>query len=345
MKVSRFDFGATKTGEIVQGIRIDNEKGIDFSVISYGATLISFQMADRENIKEECVLGFDNMPDYEKHGAFFGATIGRVGNRIGKGRYTLDGKEYNLSINDQDRNHLHGGIRGFDKVIWQIEAVTEEKGKATVKCTYISQDGEENYPGNLQVEVQYILDESGHFTIDYRAKTDKRTPVNLTNHSYWNLSGNKKERIYKHKLQIEAESYLPVDNYSIPTGEIRKVENTSFDFRKVKEIGPALKESGGFDHNFNLSEQKQSQPVNRMYVEHESSGRVMEIHTTEPGVQLYTGNFLHTMAVKGFNAHDALCLETQMFPDAVNKPDFPSTILNPGEIYKQTTIHKFSLLD
>jgi aldose 1-epimerase len=345
MKVSRFDFGKTETGELVQGINIDNEKGIDFSVINYGATMISFKMVDREGRKEECVLGFDNMNDYERHGAFFGATIGRVGNRIGKARYSLDDVEYKLSVNDQDRNHLHGGIRGFDKMIWQIEPLTLEKNRAAVKCTYTSKDGEENYPGNLKVEVQYILTESGQFIIQYRAETDKSTPVNLTNHSYWNLSGNKKEKIHKHKLQIEAESYLPVDEVSIPTGEIRKVENTAFDFRKLKEIGPALKESGGFDHNFNLSVQKQSKPVNRMYVEHENSGRVMEIKTTEPGVQFYTGNYLNTLGVKGFDSHEALCLETQMYPDAVNKPDFPSIILNPGEIYTQTTIHNFSLLD
>jgi len=239
MIISKFDFGTTKAGEEILGITLDNEKGIEFSVINYGATLISFKMADRNGKKEQCILGFDNISDYEKHGAFFGATIGRVGNRIGKARYSLDGADYSLSVNDKGCNHLHGGKKGFDKVIWQIDTITEEKNWAAIKCTYTSRDGEENYPGNLTVEVQYILTESGQLIIEYWAETDKRTPVNLTNHSYWNLSGDNKEKINGHKLQIEADSYLPVDDFSIPTGEIRKVENTPFDFRELKEIGRA----------------------------------------------------------------------------------------------------------
>jgi len=344
MRISRFSFGNTKAGQEVHGICIDNENGIEISVINYGATMTSFKMTDRNGKKEECILGFGNISDYEEHGAFFGATIGRVGNRIGRGEYNLDGVHYNLSINDRERNHLHGGVRGFDKVLWNIETIAEEENWAAVKCTYTSRDGEENYPGNLKVEVQYRLTESGQLIIEYWAETDKRTPVNLTNHSYWNLSGDKKEKVYCHKLQIAADSYLPVDDFSIPTGEIRTVENTPFDFRELKEIGPALHDNGGFDHNFNLSSHKSGKPENRIYVEHQPSGRSMEILTTEPGVQFYTGNFLHMIEGGDFDPHEALCLETQMYPDSVNHENFPSIILNPGEMYKQKTVHRFSII-
>ncbi len=345
MKVSNFDFGTTKSGEDIKGITVDNENGIAISVINYGATLISCKIADRKGKSEECVLGFDNISDYENHGAFFGATIGRVGNRIANARYSLDGADYSLSINDQGCNHLHGGTKGFDKVLWDLASVNEKNDRASITCTYFSPDGEENYPGNLTVEVQYILTESGQLILEYKAETDKKTPINLTNHSYWNFSGDQKEKIDSHRLQIEAESYLPVGDVSIPTGEIRSVKNTAFDFRELKEIGPALETSGGFDHNFNLSLEKSQKAEHRMYVDHRGSGRAMEILTTEPGVQFYTGNSLHEIEGKEFNKHDALCLETQMYPDSVNKENFPSIILNPGELYRQRTIHNFFLLD
>lgn len=345
MKVSRFDFGKTENGLKVHGIKINNGKGIEISVINYGATLISMKIPDRTGLSEECILGFDKISDYEDHGAFFGATIGRVGNRIGDARYSLDGVDYSLSINDQDRNHLHGGVKGFDKVIWDIKPMEEEDHWAGIKCTYLSRDGEENYPGNLKVEVQYLLTSTNQLIIEYWAETDKRTPVNMTNHTYWNLSGNRKEKIGSHRLQIEADSYLPVDKYSIPTGEIKNVESTPFDFRELKEINPGLKETGGFDHNYNLSTEKMRKPVNRMYVEHRGSGRSMEIKTTEPGVQFYTGNYLHVIEGKNFETHDALCLETQMYPDSVNHDNFPSIILNPGELYRQKTVHKFSIIE
>lgn len=340
MKTERFEFGTTEKREKVQGIRIVNSRGLEFSLISYGATLISFKAPDRENRIEECMLGFDSVNGYQEQNAYIGATIGRVGNRIGRAVFTLDGREYRLAVNDNGCNHLHGGSAGFDKVIWDCQ-IMEEKDRAGVICSYLSPDGEENYPGNLKAEVRYILTESDELIMEYRAESDKRTPVNLTNHAYWNLSGGKKETIHSHRLQIEAESYLPVDDVSIPTGEIRKVEGTPFDFRTIKEIGPALEESGGFDHNFNLSTEKKKDPVNRIYLEHPASGRAMEIKTTEPGVQFYTGNYLFQLKDKGLDRHDALCLETQMYPDSVNKPDFPSVILNPGEVYRQKTIHRF----
>lgn len=342
MKISKFNFGKTKAGENVHGIRVDNEKGIEFSAINYGATMTSFKMADRDGKNEECTLGFDNIKDYEEQGAFFGATIGRVGNRIANASYSLDGVTYELSVNDQECNHLHGGKVGFDKVLWNLESF-EEEDRAGIKCTYLSKDGEENYPGNLQVEVQYILTSDNKLILQYKAQTDRRTPVNLTNHSYWNFSGNKKENVHTHKVQIKAQSYLPTDHVSIPTGEKKSVCGTPFDFRELKELGPAIQKSGGFDHNFNLSDEKKSEPVNTMYVEHRESGRTMKIETTEPGVQFYTGNFLHMLKEKGFDKHEALCLETQMYPDSVNHGEFPSIILNPGEVYRQTTIHSFGI--
>ncbi|MBI9098914.1 MAG: galactose mutarotase [Spirochaetaceae bacterium] len=344
MKISQFNFGTTKEGDSVQGIGIANEKGLEISVINYGATLISLKMPDREGKSEECILGFDNIAAYEEHGAFFGATIGRVCNRIADAKYSLDGKEYRLSVNDLDRNHLHGGTKGFFKVMWDIEPMIEEDHWAGVKCTYRSRDGEENYPGNLNVEVQYILTETNQLIIEYWAQTDKKTPVSLTNHSYWNLSGNKKEDISTHRLQIEAETYLPVDEFLIPTGEFRKVENSPFDFRELKEVGPAMEKSGGFDHNFNLSPARQRKPVNRIYVEHRTSGRAMAIKTTEPGVQFYSGSFLNKLKKWGIDSSDGLCLETQMYPDAMNHENFPSIILYPGELYRQKTVHMFSLL-
>lgn len=342
MKSERFDFGKTVKGEKVEGYRIVNGKGLEFSLISYGATLISFKAPDRKGKNEECMLGFKNVSDYENQGAYIGATIGRVGNRIGQAKYCLDGREYNLSVNDQGCNHLHGGTVGFDKVIWKLEPFVES-GRAGVICTYLSRDGEENYPGNLEAEVKYILTEENELIMEYRAATDKRTPVNLTNHAYWNLSGDRRETIHSHLLQIDAETYLPVDSVSIPTGELKKVEGTPFDFRRIREIGPSLEKSGGFDHNFNLSAVKKEEPVNRIYLEHPASGRAMEVLTTEPGVQFYSGNYLFQLKDRGLDTHDALCLETQMYPDSVNKPAFPSVILNPGEIYRQKTIHKFSI--
>ena len=342
MIIENFDFGKKASGEKVQGIKIDNEKGICLSVINYGATLISLKMADRDGKSEEITLGFDKISDYEKYSPYFGSTIGRVGNRIANGKYSLDGKNYNLSINDNGRNHLHGGEQGFDKVIWDLDSF-EEDDYAVIKCSYLSKDGEENYPGNLKVEVHYILTSSNQLILEYWAETDKRTPVNLTNHTYWNLSGNKKEDIRNHKLQIQADTYLPIDEFSIPTGEIKSVESTPFDFRELKKIGPGLKETGGFDHNFNLSTEKQNKPVNKMYVEHPSSGRVMEILTTEPGVQFYSGDYLNVLKKKGFDSFESLCLETQMYPDSVNQKAFPSIILSPGELYRHKTIHKFSI--
>jgi len=341
MIIKEFDFGTTTEGKVVKGIRISNGD-IEFSVINRGATLISVKIINKQRIQEECILGFDNIADYEKHLHYFGATIGRVCNRIGGAEFSIDGSITKLAKNDTGKNQLHGGMKGFDKVIWNLKSF-EEKGAAGIRCTYLSRDGEENYPGNLNVEVKYILTSNNELIIEYKGESEKKTPVNLTNHAYWNLSGNKKENIFNHNLQIEADTYLPTDELNIPTGEIKKVDSTPFDFRKLKNLAPFLDEKGGFDHNFNLSLKKKETPENRIYIEHPKSGRSMEILTTEPGVQFYSAFHLKELKKKGFDSYDALCLETQMYPDAVNQEKFQSIILSPGEVYRQKTIHRFSI--
>ncbi|QEN03683.1 galactose mutarotase [Thiospirochaeta perfilievii] len=329
MKINEFEFGKTNEGQTVMGTTISNSE-IEFTVIDRGATLTSFKFKDRDNNLEECILGFDSIKEYEEHKAYYGATIGRVGNRIAKAQFTLDGTTYNLAVNN-GTNCLHGGNVGFDKVIWNYSVFNNED-EAGVTFTYLSRDMEENFPGNLEVEVTYTLNKNSQFIINYKAVTDKKTPVNLTNHAYWNLSAFK-ESIHNHNMLIEADSYLTLDKDQIPTGELKSVENTPFNFKKLTKIGDNITKTGGYDHNFNLSLEKKDKPVNRMYIEHPKSGRAMEILTTEPGVQIYTG----------FEEHNFFCAETQMYPDAINNPKFESIVLNPGEVYRQKTIHNFSI--
>ncbi len=331
MILKETNFDKTTNGDQIRQITIGNGKDIEFSVINWGATIISLKLADRDGNIEECHLGFDNMKDYETHGGYYGATIGRIGNRVANGVFKLDGREYKLATNDSGVNCLHGGLKGFDKVIWDYTTFNNDD-EAGVSFKYLSKDGEENFPGNLDVEVKFTLNIKNEFIIEYKATTDKSTPVNLTNHAYWNLSGFK-ENIHDHKLCIEADTYLPTNEFQIPTGELKSVVNSAFDFTSIKSIGENIKVSGGFDHNFNLSVNKSKTPNNRAYIEHTKSGRSMEILTTEPGIQLYTG----------FDKHDFFCLETQMFPDAINQEAFDSIVLKPGEIYSQTTIHKFEI--
>ena len=324
MIIKEFNFGETSKGEEVKGVNINNGKGVDFSVINWGATLISVQLKDREGKFQECSLGFDNIADYEKKSPYYGATIGRVGNRISNGSFVIDGESYNLAINANGVNSLHGGLKGFDKVLWDISFfLNDDIGGVVLK--YTSPDGEEGFPGELDVTVTYSLNLDNELAIDYRATTTKKTPVNLTNHTYWNLSGDLNS-ISNHRLQIEADSYLPINDVQIPTGEIRSVDGSKFDFREKRAI------EGSFDHNFNLSLRKKEYPENRVYLEDIKSGRTMEILTTEPGVQLYT-------------TEKSICLETQMYPDAINRENFQSIILEPGEEYIQTTIHKFGIMN
>lgn len=330
MFVNEYDFGKTTDGKVVKKITIGNGGDIEFSVINRGATLQSFKITDRNGILEDCILGFDTIGEYEEHKKYYGATIGRVANRIADGTFTLDGTKYDLAKNNIDINCLHGGKKGFDKVMWAYETFQSETA-AGVSLTYISEDGDESFPGNLSVDVKFTLTDNNEFIIGYTAETDKATPVNLTNHAYWNLSGFK-ENIHSHTLEMGADDYLPTNKNQIPTGEFKSVSGTPYDFRKSTILGNALEQTGGFNHNFNLTHKKQIAPINKVLLIHPGSGRSMEIKTTEPGLQIFTG----------FEKHEAICLETQMYPNAVNQEGFESDIIKPGEMYKHVTIHSFT---
>jgi aldose 1-epimerase len=299
---------------------------------------------DRTGRLGDVTLGFDNLQSYLDGHPYFGATVGRYANRIAQGRFTLDGRTYVLATNDGP-NHLHGGVRGFDKVIWRAEVLAGTG--AAVRFTYTSPDGEEGYPGTLTAAVTYTLTEDNELRLDYLATTSQATVVNLTNHAYWNLAGT--GNILDHVLQIAADRYTPVDDTLIPTGAIDPVRGTPMDFTRPLPIGSRIRqltnEPQGYDHNYVLDSRGGDLAL-AARVEEPTTGRVLEIHTTEPGIQFYSGNFLDgTLTGKGgvvYQQYDGFCLETQHFPDSPNRPNFPSVILRPGQIYTQTTIHKFS---
>jgi aldose 1-epimerase len=323
---------------------LTNTRGMVAKVMTYGATLTELHTADRNGKSADIVLGFEELADYLRGHPYFGAVIGRVANRIARGRFKLDGVEYKLATND-GLNHLHGGLKGFDKVQWQAEPAQTSNGSG-VKFSYFSHDGEEGYPGNLSVAVTYVLTEENELRIEYVASCDKATLVNLTNHSYLNLAGAEHTNILGHELSLAADHFTPVDDGLIPTGEIRTVRGTPLDFRKSTSIGARISElPGGYDHNFVVNRSDKGL-TSAACVYEPTTGRTMEILTTEPGIQFYSGNFLDG-SLKGkkgivYGKHHGFCLETQHFPDSVNHPNFPTTILRPGEIYAQTTIHRFS---
>ena len=344
--VEKSDFGALPDGTAVQLYTLSNSHGMTAKIMTYGAILTSLTAPDKTGKFADVVLGFDTLEGYLSGSPYFGATVGRVANRIAKGNYTVDGKEYAAAVNNGP-NSLHGGLKGFDKVIWNAEPQT---GKAAVKFTYTSPDGEEGYPGTLTVAVTYTLTDDNAIQIDYAATTDKATPVNLTNHSYFNLAGG--GEVLNHKIMINANKYTPTDDTLIPTGELKNVKGTPLDFTKAHAIGAHLTELAGpapqgYDHNFVLSKSRNAKtPTLAARVSEPTTGRILEMYTTEPGVQFYTGNFLDgTVKGKGGTAyaiHTAFCLEAQHYPDSVNHPQFPTTILKPGQTYRQTTIYKFS---
>jgi aldose 1-epimerase len=344
--VQKKAFGKTADGTEVDLYTLTNTAGTTARIMTYGAILTELTAPDRDGKMTDVVLGFDNLKDYLAGHPYFGATVGRVANRIAKGKFTLDDKEYKLATNNGP-NALHGGLKGFDKVVWKAEPVTADG--AAVKFTYVSKDGEEGYPGNLTATVTYTLTNDNALRIDYRATTDKATPVNLTNHSYFNLAGPKSGDILGHELTLKADKYTPVDKTLIPTGEIKPVQDTPLDFRTPHRIGERIDQlkgdPGGYDHNFVLEHQGK-EPALAAVVREPKSGRVMEMFTTEPGVQFYTGNFLDGKQTGKdgvtYKKHGGLCLEAQHFPDSVNHANFPSMILKPGETYRQTTIYKFS---
>ena len=343
MNITRDPFGSLPDGKTVDLYTLTNDKGVKARLTTYGAILVSLEVPDRDGRPGDIVLGYETLDGYVKTTPYFGAIVGRYGNRIAKGRFTLDGVTYKLATNNGE-NHLHGGLKGFDKVVWGAQVI-KEAGLVGVKFTYLSKDGEEGYPGNLKVTVDYTLNNDNELAIAYEATTDKATPVNLTHHSYWNLSGAKSD-ILGHELRLYADTYTPVDAGLIPTGVLAPVKGTAMDFTAPLAIGSRIaKVEGGYDHNYVLAREgaglalaaRLSDPL---------SGRVMEIRTTEPGIQFYSGNFLDgTITGKGgivYRKHAALCLETQHFPDSPNHPNFPTTILKPGQTYKSRTIHKFS---
>lgn len=342
---------ASKFGSLEDGTAIDlyvlkNAKGSSAKIITYGATLTELWVKDRSGKLSDVVLGFDNLQGYLGKHPWFGATVGRVANRIANGKFTLDGKEYSLEINDPP-NSLHSGSKDLSRVVWKAEPVHERNG-AAVRFTYDSPAGDEGLPGRLLVTILYRLTDNGELQLEYTGKTDEATPVNLTNHSYFNLNGNKD--ILNEVLQLNAEKYTPVDATLIPTGQIAPVKGTPLDFTHPTAIGAHIGEMrgdpGGYDHNFVLaSEAGKLKLAARVF--DESSGRQMEVWTTEPGVQFYSGNFLDG-SITGkrgvvYGKHSGFCLETQHFPNAVNQPAFPSVILRPPAVYSTQTIYKFSV--
>jgi aldose 1-epimerase len=346
--VKKEAFGKTDDGVEVEQYILTNAAGMTAKIITYGAILTELDVPDRDGKLGDVVLGFDNLKDYLAGHPYFGATVGRVANRIAKGRFTLDGKEYKLAVNNGP-NSLHGGQKGFDKVVWKAHPGRTANG-AAVEFTYVSKDGEEGYPGTLTATVTYTLTNNNFLRLDYTARTDKATPVNLTNHTYFNLAGAESGDILHHELMIAADKYTPADDTLIPTGEIKPVKDTPFDFTTLRRIGERIDQlkgdPGGYDVNYLLNSGGKEEPGWAARVSEPKTGRVMEMYTTEPGVQVYTGNFLDGKQ-KGrggvvYKKHGGFCLEAQHFPDAVHHDNFPSIILKPGQTYKQTTIYQFS---
>jgi aldose 1-epimerase len=347
-KITKSIFGKAKSGEDVALYTLTNSKGVQVSITPWGATVVSIKVPDRNGNMSDVVHGFDSLDGYLGTEPYFGAAIGRYGNRIGKGKFTLDGKQYTLATNNGE-NHLHGGIAGFDKRLWKASEANSKLGKA-LKLTYRSPDGEEGYPGTLDVAVTYTLTDANELRIDYLATTDKPTVVNLTNHSYFNLAG--EGDVLGHKVMIKATRFTPTDSGLIPTGEIRSVKGTPFDFTTSHTIGERigatdeqLKFGIGYDHNWVLDGEAGKLRLVAQ-VSEPKTGRVLEVLTTEPGLQFYTGNFLDgTNRGKGgkvYQHRSAFCMETQHFPDSPNKPNFPTTTLRAGQHYQTTTVYRFS---
>lgn len=346
----REHFGTLADGTKVHRWTLENG-GTRMKVLSYGGVLQSLEIPDRRGRCTNVSLGFDNLEDYVKSSPYFGALIGRYGNRIGKGRFTLDGTAYQLSVNDGE-NSLHGGAKGFDKRVWDVEPFASGSDVG-LRLHYTSVDGEMGYPGTLRVTVTYTLTRDGDWIIDYEATTDKATVVNLTSHVYWNLAGEGSGSIEDHELQIAASRYTPTDAGLIPTGELAKVAGTPFDFRRAKPVGRDIRAghpqqilAKGFDHNWVLDKGITARPEHVATLRDPASGRTLKIATDQPGLQFYSGNFLDGTLTgtsgRTYRQGDALCLETQHFPDSPNQPAFPSTVLRPGETYRTRTIHRFS---
>lgn len=338
-------FGTMPDGREVKSFTLSNGNGMRAVLIEYGATLVSLEVPDRAGIPGDIVLGFKTLDEYREKSPYFGAICGRVANRIANGKFTLDGKEYTLAANNAP-HHLHGGTVGFDKVVWNGVMKACGAGQSVV-FTYLSPDGEEGYPGNLLSTVTYTLTDDNELAVEYSAVADAPTPVNLTHHSYFNLAGEGSGNILGHELWVNASRYTPGDETLIPTGELATVTGTPLDFTTPMKIGARIKKvEGGYDHNFVLDRFDDESLSLAARVYEPETGRVMEIVTTEPGLQFYSGNFLDGSfagkAGKEYKQHAAFCLETQHFPDSINKPDWPSIVLRPGDTYRHKIIHRFS---
>lgn len=349
MVIEKSFYGITQEGIPVDQYTLVNANGVMVKIITYGGTVTELWVPDKSGFLKDVVLGFDNLAGFEgPSNPFFGCLVGRYANRIAQGRFVIDGVTYQLAFTDGGGrpNALHGGVKGFHKAVWKAVPMKTPEGPA-LRLNYLSHDGEEGYPGNLNVTVTYILTNDNALKIDYVATTDKATVLNLTNHAYFNLEGEGSGDILNHDLMIAADNYTPVDNNLIPTGEIAPVAGTPLDFREPHKIGERIQAFAeppfkGYDHNFVLNNQSGELAL-AAKVKAPGSGIVMEVYTTQPGIQLYTGNWLDLIGKGGkyYGQFGGFCLETQHYPDSPNHPNFPSTVLKPGEIYKQTTIYKF----
>lgn len=344
-------WGITANGETVEIFTLINMNGVTAKVTTFGATLTELHVPDKNYQFDDVVHGYSSLDPYLKGTPFFGCTVGRYANRIAKGKFKIKGKEYALAINNGP-NHLHGGLLGFDKRVWGADPNLSNKEGPSVSFSYRSVDGEEGYPGNVSIKVTYTLTHSNELRIDYLATTDKITPINLTNHSYFNLAGQKSNSILEHQLELRADNYTPPDDTSIPIGKIASIKGTPFDFLTPQSIGSRIDKvpgpaPGGYDHNYVLNKHSRNKAELAARVTEPVSGRIMEVYTTEPGVQFYTGNYLGEDEDVGkggvpYKFRSGFCLECQNFPDAVNQsPPFPSALLHPGKLYRQTTIYKF----
>ncbi|MDN3667544.1 aldose epimerase family protein [Algibacter miyuki] len=351
VKISKEHFGKTTDSISVDKYILKNNLGMKISIITYGGIITSWTAPDKNGNYQDIVLGYETLENYEKETPYFGALIGRFGNRIAKGEFSLDGTKYTLATNDGE-NHLHGGDKGFDKVVWMAKE-KQTDSTASLILHYLSKDMEEGYPGNLETTVTYTLNNNNELYVGYKATTDKKTIINLTQHSYFNLSGDFSKTILDHEISINANQFIPVNETLIPTGELRDVTNTPFDFKAAKTIGKdinakndQLKKGLGYDHCWVLNNQNSG--IRLAAMAHEvKSGRVLEVFTDEPGIQLYSGNFLDgTLPSKQggtYNYRSGFCLETQHYPDAPNQKSFPSVVLSPGETYTSNTLFKFSV--
>ena len=333
-------FGTTRTGEEVVEYTLTNPGGVATSILTWGGIIRTLTVPDRNGQVADIVLGFDSLEPYEERHPYFGTITGRFANRIAHGRFTLDGKTYTLATNNGP-NHLHGGINGFDRKVWKATS-SSTPSAVHLTLSYVSPDGEEGYPGALSTSVTYTLTSDNELRISYEATTTKATPINLTNHTYFNLAGHETGHVLDQVLVIDSNMMVPVDETSIPLGPLTSVANTPFDFRTPHTIGERIANiGGGYDHNYVLSDQPRAL-TRAARAEDPHSGRFVEILTTEPGVQLYTGNYLDgTLTGKGgaiYRKHAGFCLETQHYPDSVNQPSYPTTILRPGETFRSTTV-------